>query len=111
VRRRQLVSADEAVRATSQHTRPCSDCPWRRDALPGWLGSMTADEWTAAVHGEASVECHTLLGAQCAGAAIYRANICKLPRDPRQLRLPKDRAAVFGRPGEFISHHERGGRR
>lgn len=106
--RRRLVSGDEAKRATRQHTRPCGDCPWRRDALPGWLGSLTIDEWLRATHGEARIDCHTLRGVQCAGAAIYRGNVCKSPRDPKILRLPADRTTVFASPTQFIDYHRNG---
>ena len=103
--RRRFVSSDEAVQATGQHRAPCSDCPWRRDSLEGWLGSLSTEEWIAAAHGEARIECHVLLGAQCAGAAVYRANVCKQTRDTTDLRLPADRVAVFARPDEFREHH------
>jgi len=42
--------------------RPCNDCPWRRKSCAGWLGPFGIK--------------------QCAGAAVYRANVCKSPRDP-----------------------------
>lgn len=103
--RRQLISSDEAAEAKGQHEKPCSDCPWARAALHGWLGGLSVDEWLAAAHGEANIECHALQGAQCAGAAIYRANMCKLPRDPDILRLPANRASVFATPMEFREHH------
>jgi hypothetical protein len=106
--RKQLVSFNEARIAKGQHTKPCSDCPWARTSLAGWLGQMSPAEWIADVHGESLIECHTLLGAQCAGAAIYRANVVKLPRDPETLRLPRDRERVFATPREFLSHHEAG---
>jgi hypothetical protein len=107
---RQLVSSDEARPAKRQHETPCSDCPWRRKALPGWLGSMTAEEWVAAAHSETRIDCHTLIGAQCAGAATYRANICKRPRDPELLLLNSDRVVVFARPHEFLDHHNHKGK-
>lgn len=103
--KRQLISTREAIPAKSQHKKPCSDCPWARTALNGWLGSNTAEEWLHFAHGEAEVECHALTGVQCAGVAIYRANVCKVPRDPDQLRLPADRTAVFANPREFLEHH------
>lgn len=90
-----------------QHQRPCSDCPWQRDALPGWLGSGTPAEWVDTAHGECRVECHVILGMQCAGMAIYRANVVKKPRDPAILTLPKDKQRVFATPTEFLDHHER----
>lgn len=106
-RSRQLVSAHEATRSSRQHTRPCSDCPWSPKSIPGWLGRLTAEEWIAAAHGETHVDCHTLIGPQCAGVAIYRANVCKLPRDPEQLRLPADRTRVFPNAAAFRDHHRR----
>lgn len=105
MKRRVLISSAEAVPAKVQHKKPCSDCPWARTALNGWLGDMTSEEWIAAAHGEATVECHALTGVQCAGLAIYRANNGKVPRDPSQLRLPADCAAVFANRNEFIEHH------
>lgn len=102
---KKLVSSDEAVRTRKQHTAPCSDCPWRRDALPGWLGGFTAQSWVATAHGDMVVKCHTTIGPQCVGAAIYRANVCKVSRDDRALRLPADRDRVFSTPTEFLDHH------
>jgi hypothetical protein len=104
---RKLVSIDEAKPASGQHTTPCSDCPFARTALPGWLGGMSVDEWLQDVHGESVVECHTLIGAQCAGSAIYRRNVAKRPRDPSTLMLPADRDKVFATPAEFREHHTR----
>lgn len=104
--RRLCVTGDEAEVATRQHKTPCGDCPWRRDALAGWLGSMSADEWVRSAHGEDVIECHTLAGAQCAGSGIYRGNICKQPRDKTTLRLPADRVKVFASPMEFKAYHE-----
>lgn len=102
-----LVSADEAVPAVDQHRTPCGDCPWRRDALPGWLGSLSADDWLRAAHGEATADCHTLTGAQCAGLATYRANVCKRPRNPAALQLGPDRDTVFAGPAEFRDYHHK----
>lgn len=106
MRRRQLISSAEAVDAKAQHTRPCSDCPWARTALNGWLGGATIDEWIATAHSDAPVDCHTLRGAQCAGIAIYRRNVCKRA-DPPNLLLEADREAVFATPAEFREHHSR----
>lgn len=103
---RQLLTYHDARPRKTQHKSPCSDCPFARASLRGWLGSSTMGEWIAAVHGEALIECHTT-DKQCAGAAIYRANVCKLPRDLDLLRLPADKVTVFANPKEFRSHHEK----
>lgn len=100
--RRRCISSDESTPATRQHVKPCADCPWRKDALEG---SLTPREWLACAHGEGQAECHVRTGVQCAGMAIYRANVCKRPRDPRALILKSDRQAVFTSPAEFLSHH------
>lgn len=103
--KRQLISSDQAVPAKCQHTKPCSDCPFSRDALNGWLGGGTVDEWIMTAHGDHEMPCHTLKGAHCAGAAIYRANVCKRPRFDN-FRLPADQENVFSTPMEFKAHHE-----
>ena len=105
MKRRVCISAAEAVPAKAQHKKPCSDCPWARASLNGWLGDLTPGEWVQAAHGESEVECHALTGVQCAGIAIYRANNGKVPRDPKQLRLPRDTKLVFETRSEFIEHH------
>lgn len=103
--RKQCVSGDEARVATKQHRSPCGDCPWRRKSLPGWLGSASTEQWLAEAHGEARIDCHTLTGVQCAGAAIYRSNVMKLPRDRKLLKIAANRVLVFSGPGEFRKHH------
>jgi hypothetical protein len=103
--KRKLISSDQATLAPKQITQPCSDCPWARDALAGWLGDNTAEEWIRMARGETRIPCHVHPNVQCAGASVYLANVAKLPRDPELLRLPADREAVFATPGEFIAHH------
>ena len=103
--KRKLITSAEATPAGKQITKPCSDCPWARDALNGWLGGNTAHEWIIMAHGETPIECHVHPDVQCAGAAIYRANVGKVPRDRTLLVLPADPAIVFANAGEFHEHH------
>lgn len=56
--------------------------------------------------------CHLATQHQCRGCAIYRANVCKLPRDPYIIKGERDTEKVFGRRvedgqmvEEFIEHH------
>lgn len=90
--------------SVTQHKAPCRECPWRRAAARGWLGSLTADEWLSHAHGETILQCHIIGGCQCAGAAIYRRNVAKLPRPPA-LILPADPALCFSSRAEFKAHH------
>lgn len=89
-----------------QHTTPCRDCPWRRTAMPGWVGSEnTPEDWVKLALSESYVECHTKYPRQCAGLAIFRANLFKRPRLPEILVLEQDKTNVFATPDEFIKHH------
>jgi hypothetical protein len=103
--KRKLISSNEATPAPRQLTKPCSDCPWARDALNGWLGGNTAHEWIIMAHDETLIDCHVHPNVQCAGAAIYRANVRKRTREPETLKLPRDEKICFATPLEFLAHH------
>ncbi len=104
---RRLISCDEAVQSDRQHTQPCSDCPFARTALNGWLGGLSVFDWLITAHSDAMGMCHVVDNQQCAGLAIYRANVVKLSRDQNVLVLPKDKERVFATPTEFQEHHTR----
>jgi hypothetical protein len=103
---KQFVSSDDAVHAERQHEKPCGDCPFSRKAIPGWLGDGTVESWLADAHGETQINCHTLIGPQCAGAATYRSNVYKRPHSRAILLLPRDEKLVFTTAREFKAHHE-----
>lgn len=114
---KKLTSSDEATVCSAQLTVPCGDCPFSRSSLSGWLGSSTPEEYLALARSDARIDCHTLkIGStktrrpmhwQCAGAAIFRANIVKSPRNPEAMKLPANRTAVFSNPDEFLAHHKK----
>ena len=107
-----MTSSDEASALPHQHANPCHDCPFRRNAIAGWLGDSTPEGYIALAHSETIIDCHALVGPreaplQCAGVAIYRANTLKFP--PRgAIVLPKDKERVFETPMEFLAHHNSG---
>lgn len=103
--RRRFVSSDTAVQTKTQHRKPCADCPFSRRAIPGWIGLRTVDEFLRDAHGETYLECHCTTNKQCAGAAIFRANVIKSCRDPGHLRLEPDKEIVFATNDEFRNHH------
>lgn len=123
LRKGQLKTLEEAKVSPKQHKKPCADCPWARTAVPDWLGGETSGGWVSLVHSDVHIDCHTLLKKkaerhddrsvdpmepwQCAGAAIYRANVCKSPRDKTNLELPPDEKLVFSSPQGFLDHHTR----
>lgn len=101
---KKLISSDEAIESNKQHTSPCSDCPLRRDALNGWLGGSTPEQYRQLIHSDYRVNCHAIKGPQCAGVAIYRSNVAKYT-EPGILKLPVNREDVFSNPMEFLEHH------
>jgi hypothetical protein len=97
--------------------KPCNDCPWRRVAMRGWLGPHSAAEWLRIAHGEQPIACHQTIRRedweaeglrQCAGAAIFRKNVAKLPRwDQDAARQFKpDTETVFASDAEFEEYHK-----
>lgn len=73
----------------------------RRKALPGWLGGATPNEYRSLCHSHEPVFCHAIRNTQCAGVAIYRANVVQRA----DFQLPADREAVFATPMEFVEWH------
>lgn len=127
MKRQILLRSIDAKPFVKQHKAPCSDCPWARKSVPGWLGPNSVNTWIGAAHSDGIIACHTRLVSrevtgrygnetanavsrrcnghwQCAGAAIYRANVVKSPRDPLILQLPANKVTVFSW-GEFERHH------
>jgi hypothetical protein len=113
------MTEDTAVELPPATPNPCSDCPWRTNSVPGWLGPCDADEWVAIAASDTPIACHQTIdeGAgegdwtqpgirQCAGAASFRRHIFKMPRDPEVVvGLPNPN--VFARAQAFIDHHRR----
>lgn len=104
--------------------RPCSDCPFRRASMPGWLGEHTLKGFVGRVLSDQPMECHQTVDysdpdwieqlrrgevSYCAGALTFFANTCKLSRDPERPRKDPDHESVFSSITEFIAHHKGAG--
>lgn len=119
---------------TVKFTRPCSDCPFRRDSTPGWTGDSDPEwfvesalsDYAEYQAGSKLAPCHQTVDytdpdwptkmdqvAACAGSLIFAQNNCKTPRDPERERAVKqvdaDHETVFTSRQEFIDHHRREG--
>lgn len=94
------------------HTKPCSECPWRRTSPAGWLGGHETEAYAAPVRHGTMVPCHKKGNrAYCAGAAISMKNSCTRPRDPdmaAELEKVQESDDVFRFPTEFEKHHDNG---
>ena len=96
--------------------KPCKSCPFSRKVTPGELGGSPASKFIGQVFGPFWLPCHCSPGyegnrsnpkhSQCAGAAIFRANIGRAELLPPQLhKLPADAELVFASAAEFLAHH------
>jgi hypothetical protein len=101
----------------TQHRKPCGECPFARNVEPGTLGGSPAAVYVGQTEGPFFLACHcnpgyaenrgSLAQPQCAGAAIYRANLGLAERMPAMLlHLEPDPARVFTSHQEFLQHHK-----
>lgn len=121
------AKADAAAKPGQEPFRPytkvpCKACPFRKNALPGWLGAAPPEMFIANIMGEVPSPCHSSIdytdpawkerwdagriGKLCTGALIMAANSAKRARDARMLPVvPADRETVFTTLHEFINYH------
>lgn len=104
---------------SNQHTKACKSCPFSRQCEPGELGGSEVGTYVGQAVGPFFLPCHSAKGykgnnttlesgaPQCAGAAIFRANIGRSELMPGPLlKLFADSDPnVFDTLQEFIAHH------
>lgn len=94
--------------------KPCAECPYRRGTQHN--GGSPPEVYVGQAMGPFLLSCHLSPGywknprgtehAQCAGAAIFRANIHRAEVMPESmLKLPQDTEAVFSSSAEMVAHH------
>lgn len=66
VRKRKMMTFQEGCKAPTQHTKPCCDCPFSREAFPGLLAGFKPEEYCQSAHSEAVIDCH-VQGPQSTG--------------------------------------------
>lgn len=100
--------------------KACPECVFRRDSKPGAMGGSPIDTYVGQIVGPFVIPCHmhykgrTMVEVreeafdipQCAGAAIFRANIGVDRLLPECIeRKEPDRVLVFASLAEFVAHH------
>lgn len=110
------VAVEQMGERAFDRDHPCKECPFSRSVTPGTLGGSTVDVYIGQAIGPFHLACHMAKGytqenggsletPQCAGAAIYRANVGVAASLPGSLlKLPPGDEA-FRTPEEFIVHH------
>jgi len=102
--------------------KPCSECPFTKNSLPGWLSDYTAQELHLIAMNEMPFPCHmthdedlewdeagTESAPLCAGALMYMKKGAKMPRMVELARILKqidikDCENILSTP-EFFKHH------
>ena len=117
--------------------KPCRECPFKKDSMPGYLGECSGDPmgFLASFWGgmmtpeglsqEGVLPCHmeidwegdkredTMMNAHvCHGAAQFMRNCAKMPRHPDMAEAVesldgRDDSEVFGSLPEYVTHHEK----
>jgi hypothetical protein len=96
--------------------KPCAECPFGKKTPPGTTGGAHPAVYVGQAWGPFLLACHLSPGywdnrrdtghAQCAGAAIFRANVGRAELMPAPLlRCPPDAESGFATPGELLAHH------
>ncbi len=101
---------------------PCRECPWSRTTPPGGNhpGGSPVETYIGQVNGPFWLACHMRYekgvdakdqtpgrAPECAGAAIFRANVGLSDKLSQRLhRLPSDTKKVFADFAEFMAHHK-----
>ncbi len=99
----------------------CNDCPFRRKAMPGWLGAGSPESFIDCMQRDEPLPCHQTIdyddphwlakwmkqreGNMCAGALTFMANKIQRPHDPSFPTADKDHENVFSNSVEFVRYH------
>jgi len=85
--------------------KPCKDCPFKKDALPGWLGRDRMIEILKA----STFVCHKKTDLQCAGHMLLKGDendfVQLANRMGIELKL-KGRETIFDTIEDCIEHHD-----
>ncbi|MAD98875.1 MAG: hypothetical protein CMB99_16235 [Flavobacteriaceae bacterium] len=85
--------------------KPCKDCPFRKDSMPGWLG---AERMTEILKAKTFV-CHKKTDLQCAGHMLIKGNSNDFVKLATRLGLRLDlsgHSLVFDTLADCVTHHD-----
>ncbi len=85
-------------------TRPCRDCPFRKDSMEGWLGKERMEQILAS----GSFTCHKKRHLQCAGHMLLKGGESDFVQLAERLGMKLDlsgRDLVFDTKRACVEHH------
>lgn len=93
------------MRSLPNCKKPCSNCPFRKDAPEGWLGA----ERMAEILDYGSFVCHKKNHLQCAGHMLINGDDNEFVSLAKQLNMPlvlSGRELVFDTREQCIAHNQ-----
>lgn len=96
-------------------SKPCSECPFRKDSAQGWLGPYTVPDLLDFARRDIEFPCHKSMGTKneriCRGFLHYRNNTGKSARQPSRLKTCEQRTYrqennCFETPMQLAEHHD-----
>jgi hypothetical protein len=97
---------------------PCKNCPFSPNTAPGYLGGSQPEVYIGQAFGPFRLPCHlhyrsdapdwkeqTMEVSQCAGAAIFRANVGVTAYLPDELHKLPPSGDAFKSAIHFLAHH------
>lgn len=100
--------------------KPCKECPFKKNSLPGWLGGETAQSTFDMVSHEVDFACHMTRDkdvekmSRCRGFLLFTIKSCKTPKYNVELKkiidsmkkVTNDLTNILSIP-EFFKHHNK----
>lgn len=86
--------------------KPCKDCPFKKDALKGWLGKERIEE----ILKRGSFVCHKKRHLQCAGHMLLKGEGNDFVQLASRLKIPvslEGRELVFESEEDCVDHHSK----
>jgi hypothetical protein len=84
--------------------RPCSNCPFKKDAVKGWLGQQRMTE----ILSNGGFVCHKKTDKQCAGHMLIKGNENDFVNLAKRMGIElslSGKELVFETQKECIEHH------
>jgi hypothetical protein len=100
-------------------SKPCNQCPFKKDSLKGYLGDSTPLEFLNQSEAELIMPCHLHVdyekenwkeyietAPQCKGRSDFFRNRCKSPKNSKIVKGDRN-SEVFDWPQDFYNHHSK----
>lgn len=86
---------------------PCRECPYVEGRTRGFTGPYAPEDLHSIAASELKFPCHMTMkgesGPRCRGIDLYRAQLCKSPRDPTERAEQAETVKVHGETEKAVA--------